>query len=286
MILQCGRHALDLSRPKIMGIINVTPDSFFDGGQFFSASPGKLNIDSVLAAAENMIAAGADILDVGGESTRPGARVVSVAEECDRVLPVVEVLENQFDVPISVDTSTPEVITACAELGAGLINDVRALERPGAIEAFLATGLPVCLMHMRGSPKTMQHNPHYRDVVSEVSTYLQSRVDVLRGASGDACPQILLDPGFGFGKSDDHNLALMKEIHVLCDLGLPVLVGVSRKSMIGRLLEREPHERLAGSLAFAMVALYNGASILRVHDVAETNDIVKVFNLTRFGQKE
>lgn len=281
MILHCGKRPLDLSSPKIMGILNVTPDSFYDGGRHYKADAPDLS--SVLRTAERMVEDGAHILDVGGESTRPGADVVSVAQECDRVLPVVEALATRVDAVISVDTSTPAVMRESAALGAGLINDVRALEREGAVNTILATGLPVCLMHMQGSPETMQDNPGYQDVINEVAEYLQTRVDLLLSAAGARQPQILLDPGIGFGKTDEHNVALLKHLAKLGRSGYPLLVGVSRKSLIGRLLGRQPQERLAGSLAFAMAALMGGAKILRVHDVPETRDLVEVFNLTQFG---
>ncbi|WP_019606299.1 dihydropteroate synthase [Teredinibacter turnerae] len=284
MIIRCGSRDLDLSSPKVMGILNVTPDSFFDGGSNFDN--GQLFLDKTLHAVEQMLRDGADIVDIGGESTRPGAAKVSVAEECQRVLPVVAAVAERFDTIISVDTSTPEVMRQAAQLGAGIINDVRALERDGALAACVETGLPVCLMHMQGTPQTMQDNPDYNDVVDEVSQYLQGRVAAVETAAVGAAGQIILDPGLGFGKSDGHNLALLNQLSALSALGYPTLIGVSRKSMIGRLLGREPNQRLAGSLGFAMAALVRGASILRVHDVAETRDIVEVFKLTHLGSQE
>lgn len=270
-ILQCAGRALDLSRTQVMGILNVTPDSFSDGGRFFD---GQLRLDRLLREAEAMVRAGADLLDIGGESTRPGAAVVSEAEEQARVLPVVEALAARLDAVISVDTSTASVMREAASLGAGLINDVRALTRPGALAAAAATGLPVCLMHMQGEPGTMQAAPAYTDVLTEVEAFLQARVAAC-GAAGIGADRLLLDPGFGFGKSLDHNLALFRALRRLGQQ-LPLLVGVSRKSMVGQICDRTVDQRLAGSLALALLAAQQGAAILRVHDVAETVDVIKV----------
>lgn len=267
-----------------MGVLNVTPDSFYDGGSYCDSE--HLLMDKIVSSAANMVAQGAAIIDIGGESTRPGASPVSIQEECDRVLPVVERLGQEVDVVLSVDTSTPEVMTGAAGLGVGIINDVRALERPGALEAAIATQLPICLMHMQGTPATMQDNPHYADASRDVREYLQARVNaVLAGAvaAGLSAPQLLLDPGFGFGKTDEHNLALLRGLAELQVLGYPLLVGFSRKSMIGRLLGREPDERLAGSLALAMLSVQRGASIVRVHDVAETRDVLKLLQIIESG---
>ncbi len=276
--MQFGARSLDLSQPQVMGILNITPDSFSDGGQLFHAS--AVDLDRVLKCAEQMIADGASILDVGGESTRPGASSVGEQEEMDRVLPVVSALVSQLGAVVSVDTSTPSVIIEAANLGASLINDVRALEREGALKAAAATGLPICLMHMQGMPASMQDNPSYTDVVEEVTRYLLERVDSCV-CQGIQKTKILLDPGFGFGKNDNHNLALLKGLNEIGQAEFPLLVGMSRKSMIGRLLGRELDQRLPASLALAMVALQNGAKILRVHDVAETVDAIKIFQLTR-----
>lgn len=273
----CGSRTLDLSVPQIMGILNTTPDSFSDGGRCYDGQ--KLSIDLALAHAEKIASDGASIIDVGGESTRPGAPVISLQEECDRVLPVVEAIAERIDVVISVDTSSPEIIRQCAALGAGLINDVRALQRDGAVEAAAATQLPICLMHMQGMPATMQQNPHYTDVIGEVAKFLTDRIEVCE-QNGIARSRLLLDPGLGFGKSDKHNLALLTHLRELEILGLPLLVGLSRKSMIGRLLGRDLNERLAGSLGFGLIALQNGARILRVHDVPATRDIVEVYKFT------
>ncbi|KGK41379.1 dihydropteroate synthase [Nitrincola sp. A-D6] len=272
--LRCGRRELDISRPVVMGVVNVTPDSFSDGGRYFRQS--RLCIDVVLRQAEAMVASGAKILDVGGESTRPGATPVSVSEEMDRVLPVIEQLAQLFDVVISLDSSQAEVIDAAAKLGMGLINDVRSLSLPGALDVAAKTGLPVCLMHMQGGgPATMQLNPDYADVVEDVQDFLQQQV-VRCGVAGIAADQILLDPGFGFGKSLRHNLTLLNRLDQLVALGYPVLSGTSRKSMVGQVTGKPVDQRLAGSLATALLAAQKGAAILRVHDVAETVDALNV----------
>lgn len=266
--LPCGNRVLDLSRTHVMGILNVTPDSFSDGGRFSQR-------DEALRHAEAMVAAGATLIDVGGESTRPGARPVSVTEELERVAPMVEAIHRHLDVVVSVDTSTPAVMREAARLGAGLINDVRALERDGALDAAAATGLPVCLMHMRGEPGTMQDDPHYENVTQDVARYLQQRMVACANAGIEA-DRVVLDPGFGFAKTLAHNLSLFKHLEALHRLGRPLLVGVSRKSMIGLTLERPVDERLYGSLALAALAVTKGASILRVHDVAQTVDVVRM----------
>jgi dihydropteroate synthase len=251
-----------------MGILNVTPDSFSDGGRFAAR-------DAALRHAAEMVAAGATLIDVGGESTRPGARPVSPVEELERVAPVVEAIAAELDVIISLDTSTPAVMREGARLGAGLINDVRSLRRDGALEAAADTGLPVCLMHMLGEPGSMQQNPQYRDVLAEVADFLAQRM-VACAAAGIPRERIVLDPGFGFAKTLSHNLSLFKHMEGLHALGRPLLVGVSRKSMIGQALGREVGERLYGGLALAALAVSKGACILRVHDVAETVDVVRM----------
>ncbi|MCY1285771.1 Dihydropteroate synthase [compost metagenome] len=266
--LSCGSRFLDLSRPHVMGILNVTPDSFSDGGRYN-------RLDEALRHAEAMVAAGATLIDVGGESTRPGARAVPPLEELERVAPVVEAIAAELDVVISVDTSTPAVMREVARLGAGLINDVRSLQRDGALDAAAATGLPVCLMHMRGEPTTMQVDPQYVDLLGEVSGFLAQRVEACAGV-GIPRERLVLDPGFGFAKTLAHNLSLFKRMDTLHELGLPLLVGVSRKSMVGQALGREVGERLYGSLALAALAVAKGAAILRVHDVAETVDVVRM----------
>lgn len=257
----------------VMGVLNVTPDSFSDGGQFHIGN--KLDSSLLLKRAESMMAAGAAFLDVGGESTRPGASAVSVQEELDRVVPAVEMIKQELGVLVSVDTSTPQVIVETAAVGADLINDVRALEREGAVEAAASAGVPVCLMHMRGSPDTMQDNPDYYDVVKEVKGYLGKRVDVCV-AAGIAKDQLLIDPGFGFGKTLQHNLQLLNQLSEFKAMGHPLLVGMSRKTMIGAVLDKPANERLYGSLAVATIAAMKGADIIRVHDVAETVDAIKM----------
>lgn len=264
--LPCGNRVLDLGRPHVMGILNVTPDSFSDGGRFSQR-------DAALRHAAEMVAAGATLIDVGGESTRPGARAVSPSEELERVAPVVEAIARELDVVVSLDTSTPAVMREGARLGAGLINDVRSLQRDGALDAAADTGLPVCLMHMLGEPGTMQQNPQYRDVTGEVGEFLAARMAAC-AAVGIPAERIVLDPGFGFAKTFEHNLSLFKHLEELLGLGRPLLVGVSRKSMVGQALGRDVDQRLYGSLALAALAVAKGACILRVHDVAETVDVV------------
>lgn len=262
---------LELSQPAVMGVINTTPDSFADGGTLYESS--RLSLDKVLVRARAMVAAGAAILDIGGESTRPGAAPVSAAQEMDRVLPAVERIAAELDVIVSVDTSSPALMTAAAALGAGLLNDVRALARTGALQAAAATGLPVCLMHMRGEPDTMQQGPRYSDVVEEVADFLRLRVTACE-AAGIPGNRLLLDPGFGFGKTLQHNLQLLRGLPRLAELGLPLLVGLSRKSMIQQLIGRPVEERQPASLALAVLAVERGAAIIRTHDVAATVDAV------------
>ncbi|AWY42714.1 dihydropteroate synthase [Pseudomonas putida] len=266
--LPCGNRVLDLAQTHVMGILNVTPDSFSDGGKYSQ-------LDAALRHAEAMVAAGATLIDVGGESTRPGARAVSSLEELERVAPIVERIHCELDVIISVDTSTPAVMRETARLGAGLINDVRSLRRDGALDAAAATGLPVCLMHMLGEPGDMQDNPQYKDVTKEVGEFLAERMAQCASV-GIPSERIILDPGFGFAKTLQHNLSLFKHMEALHVLGRPLLVGVSRKSMIGQALNRPVGERLYGGLALAVLASQKGARILRVHDVAETVDVVKM----------
>ncbi len=266
--LQCADKQLSFKAPVIMGILNVTPDSFSDGGRY-----NKL--DKALWQAEQMVADGAQIIDIGGESTRPGAQPVNEEQELERVIPVIEKLHHQLDVIISIDTTKAGVITAAAGAGAGLINDVMALQSVGALSAARQTGLPVCLMHMQGEPRTMQTSPDYRDVVEEVKTFLKHRADQCM-AQGIAREQIIIDPGFGFGKTLAHNISLFKNLDSIQSLGYPVLVGASRKNMIGQITGKEVDSRLAGSLALATLASVKKAAIIRVHDVAETVDAVKV----------
>jgi len=270
---QFGDRVLDLTCTQVMGILNVTPDSFSDGGTLYSDDRPRL--DKILCRAEEMVAHGATILDVGGESTRPGAVAVSVQEELDRVLPVVERISAGLDVIVSVDTSSPEVMIEAGRLGAGLINDVRALGREGAIEAVIETGLPACLMHMKGSPASMQENPEYDDVLDEVKLFFKHRIAQCE-AAGINKNRLILDPGFGFGKTVGHNLRLMNNLRPLAVSGLPLLIGTSRKSMIGAVLGRSVEQRLAGSLATVALSVMQGASIMRVHDVKETVDVVRM----------
>lgn len=274
MKLQYGNQALDLSHPHIMGVLNVTPDSFSDGGKFNQ-------MDSALAHAQEMQQQGASIIDVGGESTRPGATPVSLQEELDRVIPVIEKLANNMDVCISVDTSTPQVMQEAAKAGAHFINDVRALTRDGAMQAAKDCGLPVCLMHMQGEPQSMQHNPAYAQVVNDVYDYLQERIEACI-SFGIAQDQLLIDPGFGFGKTLEHNYQLLAQLERFLELKLPLLIGLSRKSMIGGVLNgRPPHERVSGSVAGALIAIMNGAHIVRVHDVRETSDALQVWQAAK-----
>ena len=272
-ILNCGTRQLDLSSTQVMGILNVTPDSFSDGGQHYSDQ--SLSIDRALKHAEQMVSEGATIIDIGGESTRPGAQPVSLQEEMDRVLPVLERLSAQVDVVTSIDTSSPELMRAAASLGAGILNDVRALGRGGALEAAVSSGLPVCVMHMQGSPATMQRAPSYADVVAEVQDFLAQQIARCVEA-GIERTQVIVDPGFGFGKTLEHNLRLLNRLDRLLELGVPLLSGTSRKSMIGNLLDREPDQRLAGGLATVALAVERGARIIRVHDVAATVDCVRM----------
>ena len=272
-----GRQ-LNLSTPSVMGILNVTPDSFSDGSQLGKISGGSFTVclDKVLKQAEKMCAEGAALLDVGGESTRPGADPVDIGDELERVVPVVEALHKNFDIPLSVDTSSPQVMIEACNAGAVLINDIRALSRQGAVEACVASGAAVCLMHSSGEPKSMQNSPRYNNVVDEVLEFLSQSVEntISAGVSRD---QILIDPGFGFGKTISHNYQLLGNLRKFQAVGVPILVGLSRKSMIGGVTNKPVDQRLPGSLAGACLALMEGASIIRTHDVAATVDVVKVF---------
>jgi dihydropteroate synthase len=270
MILDCKGKSVDLTYPQVMGILNVTPDSFSDGGQFFGE-------DLALKQAQQMVADGAVIIDVGGESTRPGAAIVTIEQEIARVVPVIKAVQSEIDVAISIDTSKPEVMRAAVAAGAGLINDVQALRVEGALEAASALDVPVCLMHAQGTPQTMQDNPHYEHVVEEVVNFLLERVAACE-ARGIKRDKLILDPGFGFGKRARHNLRLMKHLERLIEIELPVLVGVSRKSIIGQLLDVSVEERLAGSLAMASIAVWQGAKLIRTHDVRETVQAVNLCN--------
>lgn len=273
MTFICGDRSLDLSVPQVMGILNATPDSFSDGGKFNS-------LDRALNHASNMVAQGASIIDVGGESTRPGATPVSLQQELDRVIPVIEKIRSQLDVCISVDSSSPEVFLAAKKAGAHLLNDVRALQREGALQAAKQTGLPVCLMHMQGEPKTMQAEPSYQQVIGDVTAFLQQRI-IACAEAGIGGHQILIDPGFGFGKTLEDNYALLASLESFKKLNAPMLIGLSRKSMIAGVLNNASVEqRVSGSVAGAVIAAMKGASILRVHDVKETCDALKVVQAT------
>lgn len=272
MILTAQGTTLDLTHPHVMGILNVTPDSFSDGGQHNS-------LVEAVKHANLMINAGATIIDIGGESTRPGAAEVSTQEELDRVIPVVEAIARRFEVWVSVDTSKAEVICESARAGAHIINDIRSLQEPGALEAAARTGLPVCLMHMQGEPKTMQAAPAYDDVFTDVMQFFTTQISRCE-AAGITKDKLLLDPGFGFGKNLSHNYQLLARLAEFHHFGLPLLVGMSRKSMVGQLLNVGPNQRLSGSLACAVIAAMQGAQILRVHDVKETVDAMRVVEAT------
>ena len=269
LILDCGGRKLDLSRPAVMGILNVTPDSFSDGGVF-------LSLESAVVQAVQMTEEGADIIDVGGESTRPGARPVSTQEEIDRVIPVIAALRARIPLPISIDTSKPEVMRSAVAAGAGLINDVRSLRAEGALMTAAALNVPVCLMHMQGEPRTMQDDPHYDDVVADVIGFLRERLQAAR-AAGIRAQSLVIDPGFGFGKTLEHNLELLRGLGKLRALGAPILAGTSRKSMIGKALGLPMERRLFASVALAVMAVQNGARIVRVHDVGPTVDALRMW---------
>ena len=254
--------------PRVMGVLNVTPDSFSDGGRWSDR-------EAALRHAADMVREGADIIDVGGESTRPGAEAVSEQQELDRVIPVLEALAGEFDVTLSVDTSKAAVMRAAVAAGAGMLNDVFALRQPGALAAAADLEVPVCLMHMQGEPRSMQADPHYEDVVAEVERFLLERADTAQ-AAGISRELIMLDPGFGFGKTPAHNLALLRSLPRLVRAGYPVLAGLSRKRLLETLTGRSVDQRLAGSLALALAAARGGASIIRVHDVPETVDVLRV----------
>ncbi len=270
--LQCGRFTLALDRPLVMGIVNVTPDSFSDGGRY-------LTRDAAIAHARQLIEDGADIIDIGGESTRPGAQPAGLQEELDRVLPVLEALAGG-DTPVSVDTQKTEVMRAALEAGASLINDVNALQAEGAVEVCVASAAAVCLMHKQGTPETMQQDPHYADVVREVRDFLLARAEACR-QQGIAAERIVIDPGFGFGKTAQHNFTLLREFRAFAESGYTSLAGYSRKRSLGEVTGRPPDQRLAASLAAALIAAQNGADILRVHDVRETVDVLRVWQMAQ-----
>lgn len=267
-IFVCGKYQLNLNRTHVMGIVNVTPDSFSDGGKFSST-------ELAVAHALELIEEGADILDIGGESTRPGAMPVSLDEELSRVIPVIEALSRVATVPISIDTYKPEVMRAAIAVGADIVNDVCALQEDGALDAVAESNAGVCLMHMQGTPQTMQLNPEYADVVAEVKHFLMRRVDavIARGVSHE---RVLLDPGFGFGKTTAHNIALIRHLDAIADIGLPLLVGLSRKSVLGKIAGGDEAQRLHSGLAASVISAMKGAKIVRVHDVKATVDALKV----------
>lgn len=268
MKLICGKFELDLVHPRVMGIVNVTPDSFSDGGKFAAA-------DLAIAHGLKLVGQGADILDIGGESTRPGATPVPLQEELRRVIPVIEELAGKAGVPISIDTYKPEVMRAAIAAGASIVNDVFALQQPGALEVVAASDAGVCLMHSQGTPQTMQIDPQYQDVVREVADFLRARMAAVQ-EYGIGLERVLLDPGFGFGKLSVHNIALLRELETLCALGRPLLVGLSRKSVLGQLTGNDVDARLHASLSAAVISAMKGARIVRVHDVKATVDVLRV----------
>ena len=272
MKLYANNKVLDLNVPQIMGILNFTPDSFSDSGQFYQ-------LDKALIQIEKMLQAGASIIDIGGESTRPNADEVTLEQELERVVPLVETVRKRFDCWISVDTSKAQVMAECAKVGMDLINDIRALQEPQALETALGLGLPVCLMHMQGQPRTMQANPHYDDVVGEVLEFLQKRT-ALCLKEGMKPENIIWDVGFGFGKTVQHNYKLLQQLARFAAEGFPLLAGLSRKSMIGAVLDKTVEQRVMGSAAVALIAAMNGATILRVHDVEQTADVLKIWQAT------
>ena len=278
--LFAGERKIDLSSPVCMGIINATPDSFSDGSEFASAKVSHfvIDVDKVLGRVKTLIDEGARIIDIGGESTRPGAAEVSVEEELARVIPLIEAIRNNFDVCISVDTSSAVVMSEAINAGAELVNDIRALANPETLAVIANTKAAICLMHMQGQPRTMQQEYHYENVVTDVVDFLKQRIEACENA-GINKERLLVDPGFGFGKSLEHNFQLLRNLTQFSSLKLPVLVGISRKSMIGRLVNRPPKERVAGSLAATVLALENGALIVRTHDVAATIDAIRVHSM-------
>ncbi|AIF47915.1 dihydropteroate synthase [Dyella japonica] len=277
-VLDCNGRSLKLDRPRVVGILNVTPDSFSDGGSHAS-------VDEAVAHGLRMVEEGADMLDIGGESTRPGAEDVPFEEELARVLPVIEQLAARTSVPLAIDTSKPEVMRAAVAAGAGMINDVYALRREGALDAAATLGVPVCLMHMLGEPRGMQDDPHYDDVVGDVHRFLTDRLFACELAGIDR-RKVMVDPGFGFGKNLEHNLALLRALERFANLGSGVYVGMSRKSMIGAMTGRQvPADRVAGSVAAAVIAVQRGARMVRVHDVAATVDALAVWHAVQAGDK-
>jgi len=275
MFLTCGTFKLSLARPLIMGVVNVTPDSFSDGGKF-------IELNHTLVHARGLIDDGADILDIGGESTRPGAAPVGLDEERRRILPVIEALAGGT-IPLSVDTQKPELMRDAVAAGASMVNDVYGFRAPGALAAVADGNAAICIMHMQGEPRTMQQNPHYGDVINEIRDYLAGRVRAAE-AAGISRERIIIDPGFGFGKTLEHNLSLLRQLRKFTDIGSAVLAGLSRKTMLGRITGREPAERVFASIAAALIAVQNGAQIVRVHDVAATRDALAVLRAVNSAQ--
>lgn len=276
MILKTNHKSLDLSQPQVMGILNVTPDSFSDGGKFDT-------LDNALTQAKRMIEAGVTIIDIGGESTRPGAPDVALEEELQRVIPVITAIRQHSDVWISIDTSKAEVMRQAILAGADIINDVRALQEPGALEVAAQAGLPICLMHMQGQPRTMQANPHYEDLVKEVGEFLQERIEACEKV-GIQREQLILDPGFGFGKTLEHNYHMLAHLEEFHQFGLPILAGMSRKSMLFKLLDKAPAECVAASVSCATIAAMKGAQIIRVHDFEQTLDAMEIVKMVKINR--
>jgi dihydropteroate synthase len=272
-MLQLNKHSYDLNRPLVMGILNITPDSFSDGGQY-------LDFDQALKRAETMIEEGADIIDIGGESTRPGSDPVSADEELKRITPIIRALQKHSNIVISVDTYKPRVMEQVIDMGVGMINDVFALQQPGAIDVIKKSNVGICLMHMQGTPKTMQLNPTYQDVVNEVKLFLEERANSLI-AEGVKTERIILDPGFGFGKTFEHNISLLQNLESFQTLKFPLLVGLSRKSFIRKILSGDPDDHLSGSISAAILSIVKGAKIVRVHDVKETKSAIKIIQIAQ-----
>jgi len=272
-MLQLNKHSYDLNRPLVMGILNITPDSFSDGGQY-------LDFDQALKRAETMIEEGADIIDIGGESTRPGSDPVSVDEELKRITPIIKALQKDSNIVISVDTYKPRVMEQVIDMGVAMINDVFALQQPGTIEVIKKSNVGICLMHMQGTPKTMQVNPTYKDVVNEVKLFLEERAHSLI-AEGIQTERIILDPGFGFGKTFEHNITLLQNLESFQSLEFPLLVGLSRKSFIRKILSGDHDDHLSGSISAAILSILKGAKIVRVHDVKETQSAIKIMQIAQ-----
>ena len=273
MMLQLNKHVFDLKRPLIMGILNITPDSFSDGGMY-------LDSNAALKRADKMIEEGVDIIDIGGESTRPGSDPVSTDEELKRIVPIIEAIKKISDIAISIDTYKPEVMKEVIDMDVAMINDIYALQKPNAIDLIKKSNVGVCLMHMQGTPKTMQLNPTYKNVVSEVRSFLEERANLIAN-EGIGKTRIILDPGFGFGKTFEHNIDLLKNIESFKSLNLPILVGLSRKSFIRKILNGDHDDHLSGSISAAILSVLKGAKILRVHDVKETQSAFKIIQVAQ-----